>query len=717
MIDSQTLRLITQNGLQAFARGRILDGIAALHTLMPFCATETIICAEIESLEENYHHMLSFLRHGGNDKKRNDVQAKIQRQGIALLEQTSRAIRLNLNSDRYCKALSRLQEVYGSPTTAQVLDKWNSLLTPEETGDVQDDLFDLLWTSPIWTAQDTALWYDFFLGQRDIVQQHFLGALFLSAWEHYDAEKMQLMNLLADSECHRTHLSAVTYLLLLRLRHKELVSLMPSLPDSLLSQKGRVLIAQVQYEMLLMLISEKNTKQEMEEVEAFTQEFFSGKKKLNLTSIKVVIETKGRYLRDRLQRGLDPNLSKAPLLHHCDYMHRISHWFMPFDKNHPLFQSIMIDEKGNEKQNLSALIDLVLDCDIDKMTTLYLASHDKDFSKAVRQLDNQELPDIENAVIPEYTFRFIMQDLFRFFVHSPLSTQLLNPFREEQTLLDFPQLAALFSANDCVSCCNLLFELGRDKQVLSTLNNLIEREGASAPALLLKGEALRRQKRFQEAISCARSAEILQPDNTDILRFLTECYATLGRFEEELEYLQRLAELQPEFRSYRLLIPMTLNKLGRHEEALQLFFKLDYEASENDEEYGDIISLIADTALVLGKLDIAEKYTEKVFETSSPSQNQTGEKDGVQLAKLRLGHIKLLQGDWESALNNYEQFINIYVQENGQDIKAALSELDRSQEMLVSKGIAREDLLLIHDILLAASDNATSNTPTRLKQQ
>ena len=188
MIDLKTLRHVTQNGLQAFARGRILDGIAALRTLLPYCATETIVCAETESLEENYHHMLDFLRRGGDDPKRSDVQARIQRKGVILLEQASRAIRIALNDDLYSKA----QKTVSLET--DIL----------ETDERQDDIFDMLWTSPIWTAQDTALWYDFLLRQRDMVQQHLTGAVFLAAWEHYDAEKMQLLGLLADGECHRT---------------------------------------------------------------------------------------------------------------------------------------------------------------------------------------------------------------------------------------------------------------------------------------------------------------------------------------------------------------------------------------------------------------------------------------------------------------------------------------------------------------------------------
>ena len=750
MIDAKTLRLITQSGLQSFAQGRILDGIAALRTLLPYCSAETILNAEAVSLEENYHHMLSFLRSGGKDEKRNDVQAKIQRQGVALLEEAGRTIRIKLDSDLYCNAMIRLKDLYGGQKA--LLDKWNSILTPEEAGEVQDDLFDLLWTSPFWTAEDTAFWYDFLLQQRDMVQQHLEGAVFLSLWEHYDAEKMQLLGLLAESECHRTHIQSVCHLLFLRLRHKELVPLMPSLPGSLTSRKGKKQVAQVQHELLLMLASEKDLERELKEAEGITKKltnFFTdpaskgdilkaSRKEGVVGSIQDIISLRGRYLRNRLQRGLDINLSKIPLLHNCEYLRRISHWFMPFDKTHPLFQSVMIDEKGNEKQNLNTLVDFILDCDIDKLAMLYLVAHDKDFSKAVQQLDEQELPGIENAVIPEYTFRFIMQDLFRFFGHSPLHSQLSNPFREKEMLLDFPELATLFSIEDAVGCSKLLFELGRHKQALVTLDDVIHREGANASALLLKGQVLRELKRPSEAINLARSAEMLEPENTEVLRFLVECYASQNRFEEELEYLQKLAELLPDDKALPRLIATATDKAGRREEALALYFKLDYEASPDDEDYAGLVASIADTALSLGKLDIAERYTAKELELSDAGKWE---------AHVRLGHIRLLEGDWKSALNSYEQYINTYCDETGKDINAALATLDKQWERLRELGTTddgqqttdvngqrsmandqwsmvnvqrsifnlqssmNKDLLLIRDILQASATASRSQNP------
>ena len=690
MIDAKTLNFIQQDALAAFAKGHILNGIAGLRMLLPYCTADTVARAEAESLEQSYNSMLSFLRNGGSDSSRHRVQLDIQKRGMALAMQTCRTIRLRLNDDHYGKAFNRLNETYGEQAQEAVLEKWNSLLTPEETCDTQDDLFDLIWTAPLWTPQDTAHWYDFITRQQDMVQQHLSGALFLSAWEYCDAEKMRLLALLSDSECHRTRIATVTYLLLLRLRHNGLSMLMPALPKILHTRKGRKLVPEVQHEILLMILSEEDMKHEMEEAEELARGLASGKQIVNFENIKAYIELKARYVRNRIQRGMDPNLGKVSLLHSCKYMQRIAHWFLPLDKSHPLFQSVMIDENGREKQHLSLMVDLIMDCDVDKLATLYLISTDKDFSGVARQLDNQELPDAENLIIPEYSVRYIMQDLYRFFLHSPLSAQTVNPFRDETTLLDIPELNALFTIDDSMDCCSLLAETGRNAKAVSTLDELIERNGASARMLLLKGQVLAEMKRYQEAIVSLTTADILQPDDTDTLRLLTECYAQQHRYEDELEYLQRLAELHPDEAAYQRLIPAALAKAGRDEEALQKYFKLDYEAQEDDE---GIVLGIASAAFSLGKLDVAERYTEKELLLA----------DGKKwTAHLRAGHIRLLGGRWKEGLDCYSRFVDAFCEETGQDQDAALARLDEEQETLAAKGFALEDFLLVHDMLQSA---------------
>ena len=690
MIDIKTLNRILRESLHAFADGRILDGIDDLRMLLPYCTEDATVGAEIMSIEENYNHMLSFLRDGGNDDGRHRVQEKIRLRGLTLTLQACRAIRLNIGEDHYGKTWRRLHDTYGTEARKAVFAKWQSLLTPEERCETQDDVFDILWTEPLWTKQDTAFWYDFITQQQDMVQQHLAGALFLAAWEYCDTEKACLLTLLAETECHRTHITAVTYLLLLRLRHKDLPILMPGLPGKLRTGKGRQLVAEVQQEVLLMLVAEEDMKAEMEETELLGNSLKTWET-IDLDNVRAYAEIKARYLKNRLKRGLDPNLAKVSLLHSCKYLQRAAHWFLPLDKSHPLFQSVMVDEKGNEKQRLSLLVDLIMDCDVDKLATLYLISTDKDFSGVAQQLDSQELPDAESIIVPDYSVRYIVQDLYRFFLHSPLSSQVVNPFRAEQTLADIPELAPLFTADDRMRSCRLLHESGRNAQALEGIDKLIGQEGADAEKLLLKGQVQTSMECYPEAIASLQGADMLEPDNIDTLRLLSECYRQQERHEDEVETLQRLAALQPDDGSYRHLIAMAMTRAGRTEEALQLFFQLDYETEEDD---ALVIKSIACTAFALGRLDIAERYTRKELQL---------DESVTYLTYLRMGHIQLLQGHWKEGIDYYLKYVSDYCKENEETADQALILVREQLEALTARGVAKEDTRLVQDILQAAT--------------
>ena len=47
-----------------------------------------------------------------------------------------------------------------------------------------------------------------------------------------------------------------------------------------------------------------------------------------------------------------------------------------------------------------------------------------------------------------------------------------------------------------------------------------------------------------------------------------------------------------------------------------------------------------------------------------------------------MGHIRLLQNDWKSCIQHYEQFVNAFCKETGKDIKVALALLDSQWSMV-----------------------------------
>ena len=106
-----------------------------------------------------------------------------------------------------------------------------------------------------------------------------------------------------------------------------------------------------------------------------------------------------------------------------------------------------------------------------------------------------------------------------------------------------------------------------------------------------------------------------------------------------------------------------------------------------------------------------------------------------------MGHIRLLQNDWKSSIQHYEQFVNAFCKETGKDIKAALALLDSQwstlnaqlstpngqwstvngqwstvngqRSMVNGKWLNGKwyDLLLIRDILQAEAEQSAKESP------
>ena len=262
-----------------------------------------------------------------------------------------------------------------------------------------------------------------------------------------------------------------------------------------------------------------------------------------------------------------------------------------------------------------------------------------------------------------------------------------------------------------VSLGELLLELGKKKLTIRLLHEAIETGGATAAALLLSAKAHQQLGELGQAVSLARSAEMLEPQNVEVLRFLAECYVRQGRHEEELEYLRKMEQLGTPAPGLALLIAAATAAAGRKEEALQLYFKLDLEMPDDAGERPRVLSAIADIALQLGKLDVSQRYTEKELELPDRDQSE---------AHMRLGHISLLRGDWKSSISHYTSFINAFVQHHGGEPAAALARLKQSwqtldaqrsmvngqRSMLNGQRSMEPDLLLIHDILQASADGS-----------
>lgn len=208
-INISTLKQITDSVYEELYAKHISEAHDKLSVLVQY-SQDSQIRADFEELRVNYCAMLNFLTGGGSDDNRATIQARMLQRSWEMLTRVRRDVRMRTGSDTYSKTATKLAQ--DGNDARSLMQQWTSTLPSEERFTLQDTIFDYLWTSPLWSNTETALWHKFIQRQDYMVQQHLLGALMLAVWEFPDLEKLSVITLMAESENKRTRLTAITAL-------------------------------------------------------------------------------------------------------------------------------------------------------------------------------------------------------------------------------------------------------------------------------------------------------------------------------------------------------------------------------------------------------------------------------------------------------------------------------------------------------------------------
>jgi tetratricopeptide (TPR) repeat protein len=83
------------------------------------------------------------------------------------------------------------------------------------------------------------------------------------------------------------------------------------------------------------------------------------------------------------------------------------------------------------------------------------------------------------------------------------------------------------------------------QRALRTLDRLAEPGGEAVRVLILRGEALRMQERYAEAVEPLEAAVKLEPENLHVLLGLGWCYKRVGRLDLAIEALEAALQADP----------------------------------------------------------------------------------------------------------------------------------------------------------------------------
>ena len=687
----------------------------------------------LEQAKVSYQYMLQYMRQGVNDPERQKLYRQLLAETLELAEQ-ARISLLDEVSTHYYHALHKnkrnMEAGYGMSSWLKVLESFpddmavcqlmpdnkqsldSALQRHEETAQY---LFLTTWGNSGWTAEEEreARMYleSELLPVNDLCL--FTGAVLLSLMECFDPRKFSwLLDAATHADTQVSQRALVIIAIVLHI-HPNRLWLYPELEArlSLLNEDGSFgkQLNRVYIQLLRSQETEKIDKKMREEIIPEMMKNVSIMRNMKYgfeenmdeddrnPDWEKAFEESGlvdkiREMNELQLEGADVYMSTFAQLKSYPFFQNPHNWFYPFDMQH----SGIIREFGLKPTGDNAILSLILQsgffCNSDKYSLCFTMAHIPQAQRnmMLSQMTSQDLNELmdeskssglrQYAQRPDVISNQYIHDLYRFFKLSQRRHEFRDIFKEEIALHRIPALKDILRKPELlVTIADFHFRKEHPAEALGIYQEVIDMNYADADIFQKTGYCLQKEKRYKEAISAYRKADVLKPDHIWTIRHLATCYRQLRDFASALEYYRKVEAMQPENRNVTFFIGSCLAEQERYEEALQCFFKLDLMENDCIKAW----RAIGWCSFVSGKSEQAMRYYEKVLALKPIATDY-----------LNAGHVALRLGNMEKAAELYGKAAS----ESG-NRETFLDMFDKDKETLIKLGIDKNDIPLIRDLV------------------
>ena len=687
----------------------------------------------LEQAKVSYQYMLQYMRQGVNDPERQKLYRLLLAETRELAEQ-ARISLLDEVSTHYYHALHKnkrnMEAGYGMSSWLKVLESFpddmavcqlmpdnkqsldSALQRHEETAQY---LFLTTWGNSGWTAeeeQEARMYLESeLLPVNDLCL--FTGAVLLSLMECFDPRKFSwLLDAATHADTQVSQRALVIIAIVLHI-HPNRLWLYPELEArlSLLNEDGSFgkQLNRVYIQLLRSQETEKIDKKMREEIIPEMMKNVSIMRNMKYgfeenmdeddrnPDWEKAFEESGlgdkiREMNELQLEGADVYMSTFAQLKSYPFFQNPHNWFYPFDMQH----SSIIREFGLKPTGDNAILSLILQsgffCNSDKYSLCFTMAHIPQAQRnmMLSQMTSQDLNELmdeskssglrQYAQRPDVISNQYIHDLYRFFKLSQRRHEFRDIFKEEIALHRIPALKDILRKPDLlVTIADFHFRKEHPAEALGIYQEVIDMNYADADIFQKTGYCLQKEKRYKEAISAYRKADVLKPDHIWTIRHLATCYRQLRDFASALEYYRKVEAMQPENRNVTFFIGSCLAEQERYEEALQCFFKLDLMENDCIKAW----RAIGWCSFVSGKSEQAMRYYEKVLALKPIATDY-----------LNAGHVALRLGNMEKAAELYGKAAS----ESG-NRETFLDIFDKDKETLIKLGIDENDIPLIRDLV------------------
>ena len=367
---------------------------------------------------------------------------------------------------------------------------------------------------------------------------------------------------------------------------------------------------------------------------------------------------------DMRRSDMDVNHSNFSHMKRFDFFRHTAHWFYPFTTLEPTIQKGVHRPDGKPDVMTLSIMDHSRFCDSDRysyasmMAFLRRDGHHAISDELRAQLEEMRQEDDEESVFDlnesaEWQlnpFANYCQTCYRF-LHS---LQVGKDYNFAFAPTDDIILPSLCYFDECFRDAELVrdsveayLKMGDSEHAIILLDIMMQRCGATAETLELKGRALMQQRLWHRAISCFQQRQLMDEDH-DTAFAMARCFEALHDWDSALPLLICEDERQ-EGTDADIIeeIARCLLQLNRWNDAVQRFFQLEL--------MGEHLTVcqrgIGWCSLNQQQYKRAEKYYRQLIDNARRKQWED---------YINLGHALWLQGRTKDAVEAYRQFVVLF---------------------------------------------------------
>ena len=205
-MDRKSFELLYQDAVEALTSRRMHDALNCIRGIL-FNTENPELNRELESVQQDYGMMLTFISQGGTDPQQALVHRNLTHRAFTLLDKSARLYHVRYENDLYAETYNRCDadQTASFDQWLETADLLREKLSEERgktsTGEAEensfynayDRLFEYIWTAPLFHAAEAEKLKNFIEKQETDEQALLVSAVMLNIQRYFDPQKYRLL--------------------------------------------------------------------------------------------------------------------------------------------------------------------------------------------------------------------------------------------------------------------------------------------------------------------------------------------------------------------------------------------------------------------------------------------------------------------------------------------------------------------------------------------